>query len=246
MSFLGVLSTNVEDLWKSVAKRTRRSAILERRIANLERELGQVRTLIGEAAYGPFSYSVPPFLVQIDSQLSTGIWAARRLLPTVTGIVLDDEDEEFFEVRTTPWATGMFVGARGWVQHTHNSSSDIPELNNLVTAIYSTMDGEWGGFAGQTTGEPIYDGGVIYYPWTQVGTLPSDHYDSGTVIGEGESAVTLGPAQYITQAGYDVETTTFERVELDAGTPCWIWFDLLDGEFKMIQMSERKVFECPA
>jgi len=244
-SLAAELVTHVEDLWKSVRAMSRQIVQLDRDLRAADERTNQLIAGIGDAAYGPFSFSPPPFLVRIEAALGTGHWGARRLFPDMTGLIPDSDDDGFYHVRTLPWSSGMFIGARGWVQHLANFPSLISGENSVSTAFYSPLDGEWRPFAAQTTDEPEYVGDALYYPWTQVGAIAGEQYASGVEITlSDDSEVTLGNAQFVTQAGNDIDHS-YERVSLEAGTPCLVWFDAADGEFKMLQASERKADPCP-
>ncbi|MCB9852760.1 MAG: hypothetical protein H6819_06665 [Phycisphaerales bacterium] len=247
MSFPSDVVTHISGLWGLAHKIERRLGLIDRGLQSMESRANQLIAQIGDAAYGPFSYSPPPFCVQIHSNPYTGTWLARRLAVVSGSLLPDDEDEGLYQIQPLPWTSGMFIGARGWVQHTHIGQSHVPDDVNNNTAIYSPLDGEWRVFAGQTTsdGPTVTTGGKHYYGWSQTNSLFGYHHESGKVIFEGEpNQVTLGLAQLVTQAGWDIEETSFERVDLPAGTPCLIWYDGTDDEFKMMQAVERKVFLC--
>lgn len=233
---------SILDLRKTMEIMKRQIEVLDRGQVRLEGQVNAAVQQIGEAAYGPFSYSPPPFLVRLESYLELGIWSARRLVPDSAGFLLDDEDERLYHVRETPWTAGTFVGARGWVQHTHKHTNLIAEQSPTVeAAVYSTLGGEWSGFMATVRDDPIVDSGKTLYPWAQYGLVAGDCYTDATEF----NSTPLGEAWLMTEAGQEDFDPAIDRVTLPIGSPCWVFYCRTEGQFVMMQITEPQNVECP-
>lgn len=240
MSLIEQTVGNIEDLWAAFDKLKRQVGVIDRTQQREKARLDQTAALAGEASYGPLSNGPTSIFVRIEAYLASGYWSARRMRQEAASWVLDDEDEELYHVRTTPAASGIFVGARGWVQHTSNEPSLIEEDGGAMRGIYSTQLGDWAGFEAVVGSGGVGSvGSKVAYPWSQVGVPAGDAYTNATEFNE----TPLGLAILATQAGWETGVT-ITRVELDPNTPCRVWYSAVESAFMMMQISEPQNDEC--
>jgi len=245
MSVLAEVEKNFSVLFDRLGKIERQLSVIDRDLTDFKRQTNQRLRIQSEPQLAPFAFTPPPMFVRIESQLTSGgLFTARRMDIQSNQLVLDSADTRVFLVRSMPGETGVFVGARVWVQQIYTSASPIAEDNGAQRGVYGIITGESHGFEAIITGAPTTDGNDdIFYPWAQDGLEASDEYTSATVI----NGNTLGNAKLTSRAGWDLSLepgTVTPRVTIGVNTPVFIHYSSTDDVFFISHVSEPQLEEC--
>ncbi len=243
MSLSDALANKFATLFRAVGELQRQFGLRDRELTEFKRSINDQLNILSEVQLAPFAFTPPLMLMRIESQLSSsGLFTARRMDIQANQMVLDIEDTRVFLVRSMPGETGVFVGARVWVQQIGTMTSPVAEDDGAERGVYGIVSGESHGFEALISGAPTTDeNDDIFYPWVQDGLYASDEYTSDTVIHEGGAP--FGNAKLTARAGWDLSFDP-PRVTIAVNTPVFIHYSSTDGCFFISQVSEPQLEEC--
>ena len=245
MSVLAEVEKNFAALFDRMGKIERQLGVFDRDFTAFRRQINQRLRILSEPQLAPFAFTPPPMFMRIESQISSsGLFTARRMDIQSNQMVLDTADTRVFIIRSMPGETGVFVGARVWVQQIGTMTSPVAEDEGAERGVYGIISGESHGFEALISDAPTTDeNDDIFYPWVQDGLYASDEYTSATVI----NGSTLGNAKLTSRAGWDLSLepgTVTPRVTIAVNTPVFIHYSSTDDCFFISHVSEPQLEEC--